>query len=324
MQLILDTKGLKLTKKRGSFLIEPEKGSPRLISPKKLTSIAITQQVWISSDAVVLAIKNELPILFFDRIGKAQARLWSPYFESIATLRRQQVRFGDSTKAADWIIQLFGLKAEEQIRHLLFLKNRKPALADSLDKGIQHIRRQQKAMEKHRGNPISDIRQNLMGLEGSAARTYWQHVSAALPAVYQFKKRSRRPALDHFNAALNYLYGMLYSVVEGATFAAGLDPHLGILHSDEYNKPTLVFDLIEPFRPWIDRLLVEECLIHNLESDYFSKNQYGLFLNKTGKAYIIPLFNDYMRSQRRYFQRDTSVKNHIHTLAAKLAQKIRT
>ena len=63
--------------------------------------------------------------------------------------------------------------------------------------------------------------------------------------VSKFEKRSRRPALDHFNSALNYLYGMTYGVVEGGIFAKGLDPFIGLLHTDQYNEPTLAFDLIE-------------------------------------------------------------------------------
>lgn len=59
---------------------------------------------------------------------------------------------------------------------------------------------------------------------------------------------------------LNYYYGMLYTIVEGALFAAELDPHLGILHIDTHNKPVLAFDLIEIFRPWVDALLIETCL----------------------------------------------------------------
>lgn len=324
MQLVLDTKNLKLLKKRNSFLVEPEEGKSRTISPKKLTSIAITQAVLISSEAVKLAIKHEIPILFFDRIGKAQARLWSPYFGSIATLRRQQVRFGDSPLATAWIIQLFELKGDAQVQNLQYIKNRRKAQEAEIDNAILNIQRQMKSMKKLRAKTISKIRNNLMGIEGTAARTYWQAIGVGLPEAYQFKKRSRRPAEDDFNAAINYMYGMLYSVVEGALFAAGLDPHLGILHTDEYNKPVLAFDLIEPFRPWIDRLLIEECFISNLEAQFFSKNQYGLFLNKKGKAYIIPLFNDYLRSQKRYFGRDSSVRNHIYHLAAKLAQRIRS
>jgi CRISPR-associated protein Cas1 len=120
---------------------------------------------------------------------------------------------------------------------------------------------------------------------GKAVGRLW---SPNLPSAYTFSKRTRRPAEDFFNAALNYWYGMLYSVVEGGLFAAGLDPYLGILHADEYQKPTLCFDLIEAFRPWIDRLLIQACLEKKLLKFHFTKNQYGYFLNKTGKAVLIP------------------------------------
>lgn len=326
MQLVLDTKGLKLLKKRSSFLIEPPEGigKPRQVSPKKLTSIAITQECLISSGAVVLAIQNEIPILFFDRIGKAQARLWSPYFESIATLRRRQIRFCEDPAATDWIVRLFGIKTDEQLRNVKYLKKRKPGMETTLDTAMETIIRQSRNFEAFRLKPVREVRNNIMGNEGTIARVYWRAVADSLPTEYQFKTRSRRPAVDYFNATLNYLYGMLYSAVEGALFGAGLDPHLGILHTDEHNKPTLAFDLIEPFRPWIDRILIEECFLHNLEGSFFTKNQYGLFLNKTGKAYVIPLFNDYLRSEKRAFNRVSTVKNHIYYLAGRLAQRIRT
>ncbi|MBW2028434.1 MAG: CRISPR-associated endonuclease Cas1, partial [Deltaproteobacteria bacterium] len=64
----------------------------------------------------------------------------------------------------------------------------------------------------------------------------------------EFDGRSRRPAKNPFNAVLNYCYGMLYGLVEKACILAGLDPYIGFLHADDYNKKSLVFDLIEPFR----------------------------------------------------------------------------
>lgn len=324
MQLILDTKGLKLLKKRNSFLVEPAEGASRTISPKKLSSIAITQSVMISSEAVILAIKNEIPILFFDRIGKAQARLWSPYFGSIASLRRSQIKFAESPKATQWIIKLFELKTEGQVDNLKYLASRNPVGASELHKAIGSIRGKFKTMSRFKNQVLAEAQKKMMGTEGAIAAIYWRSLGNNLPVEYQFQKRSRKPAEDEFNAALNYMYGMLYSIVEGALFAAGLDPHLGLLHSDEYNKPVLAFDLIEAFRPWIDRLLMEECLLHTLEKDFFTKNQFGLFLNKSGKAYIIPLFNDFLRSPRLFLGNETSVKNHIYQLAAKLAQRIRT
>lgn len=323
MQLVLDSKGLTLSVKNRSFLVESANSS-RTIGPKKISSIAITATVMISSEAVVLAIKNQIPILFFDKVGKAQARLWSPYFESIATLRCQQVKFAESPLATAWMVDVFGIKTDRQVKNLQYLQNRRPSFSAALADTVSKMRDQEKALDKFKTQVIADCRQPLMAAEAVLARYYWQALASAMPDSCSFGKRSRQPAEDPFNATLNYLYGMLYSTVEAALFAAGLDPHLGILHADEHNKPTLSYDLIEAFRPWVDRLLIEQCLEQHISSDFFNQNQYGYFLNKTGKAYIIPLFNDFLQSERRFQERQSTVRNHIYRLAGQLAQRIRT
>lgn len=322
MQLVLDTPGLQFSKKGQTFEVLGEKGK-REISPAKLSSIAITAPVILHSDAVVLAIKHQIPILFFDRIGKVRARLWSPYFENIATLRRQQVRFAESVESGSWMVDVFQLKADGQIQCLRYLGSKISVQRGQLEAVVTLVKQQARQFEKYREMIPEEMRKQIMGTEGAIARVYWQGLGAALPRQYSFSKRSRQPAEDIFNAALNYLYGMLYAVVEGGIFAAGLDPYLGILHVDEYRKPTLSYDLIEPFRPWIDQLLVVECLENRVDKNYFTRNQHGLFLNKEGKAFFIPLFNNFLRSTRNYFDRESTVKNHIYFLAHLLAQRIR-
>ena len=140
MQLVLDTSGLIVTKDAEAFTIKSEKGK-RVISPAKLSSIAITANIMISASAVKLAIKNKIPILFFDYIGKAKARLWSPYFESIATLRRQQVHFCESPEATAFIIDLFLLKKEGQIENLRFLKRHSTRISNALNVAISSIQK---------------------------------------------------------------------------------------------------------------------------------------------------------------------------------------
>lgn len=323
MQLVLDTKGLKLTKKNNIFHVSDGKRE-RNISPQKLKSIAVTASVELSSDAIVLAINNEVPILFFDRIGKAKARLWSPYFESIASLRRNQVRFGDSPEATAWMISMFELKTQAQLENLRFLRKQKGIAGGGLNQAISSIKIHNHKFESLRGKLLEEVRNNMMGIEGTIARIYWQALGGALPRPYRFKERSRRPAKDIFNAALNYNYGMLYSIIEGSLFAAGLDPYLGLLHADNYRKPTLSFDMIEPFRPWIDRLLIDICVSKEMERNFITKNQFGIFFNKQGKAFIIPKFNEFLRNQRDYLGQESTVKNHIYSLSGRLAQRIRS
>lgn len=322
MQLVLDTAHVTLSKKNGVFHVEGEKGA-RSIGPGKISSIAVTATVTIVSDAIILAVENGIPILFFDRMGKSKARMWSPYFESIATLRRQQVHFAESPEATAWMIDLFELKGKGQADNLSSLQKRQTGLGMGLSNAVTSIRANSRNLEAFRSSVISQCRQNMMGVEGSIARVYWQALGEALPREFRFKQRSRQPAKDVFNAAINYLYGMLYTIVEGGVFAAGLDPHLGFLHADEHNKPTLVYDLIEPFRPWADDLLAQQCFANKVESRFFTQNQYGIFLNKEGKAFFIPLFNDFLRSSRSFLGQESTVKNHIYFMAGRLAQRIR-
>jgi len=80
-----------------------------------------------------------------------------------------------------------------------------------------------------------------------------------IPEKYAFEARSRNPAKDPFNCMLNYSYGILYSSVEKACIIAGLDPYIGIMHTDNYNKKALVYDMVEMYRGYMDEI-VSGCL----------------------------------------------------------------
>ena len=322
MQLVLDTKNIRLSNKNSNFFVESEKSS-RIISPGKLSSIAVTATIVLQTDAIQLAIQHKIPILFFGRYGKLTARIWTPRFESISTLRRQQVRFTESTEATAWMIDVFQIKTDGQLYALRYLQNLMPRNTGAISKAMQSIKQQRRQFESYREQLPDQCRKNIMGTEGAIARIYWQAIGNSLPRRFRFQNRSRRPAQDMFNAAINYNYGMLYSIVEGGIFSVGLDPYLGILHSDEYNKPTLSFDLIECFRPWIDQFLIRQCYEEVLQPIHFTKNQHGVFFNKAGKAVLIPAFNQWLRSKRKFLEREATVKNHIYYLAGRLAHRTR-
>ncbi len=68
---------------------------------------------------------------------------------------------------------------------------------------------------------------------------------------------SNRNATHPVNAILNYAYGVLESQVRQATVTAGLDPTIGYLHTSRPGRMALVYDLMEPLRPQIDRLVLD-------------------------------------------------------------------
>lgn len=58
------------------------------------------------------------------------------------------------------------------------------------------------------------------------------------------------------NAILNYAYGMLEGEVRVTIAAAGLDTTLGVLHASHPGRAALVYDLMEPMRPVMDKAVI--------------------------------------------------------------------
>lgn len=321
MQVVLNTHGLVIKVKNKAFYISAGDEN-RSISPEQIRSIAVTAPCMLSSAAIELAADAGIPIYFFDRFGEAQSCLRSPYFESLATLRRKQVYFSDSEAGAAWVIEQFRHKTAHQVQVLNFLKNRKSAMASEIQECIGHLEQQLLELGDKIAVPSSEWSASIMGWEGQQAKAYWRTLAKSLPEQWFFESRSRRPAKDPFNAMINYFYGMLYSTVEQALFAAGLDPHLGILHSDEYDRPTLSYDLIEAFRPWIDRLVVESLLKGEIDPGFFETVEGGIFLASNGKRFLIPHFNAWMLVQVRLEGSQMTREAHIFRAAALLAKTI--
>lgn len=85
-------------------------------------------------------------------------------------------------------------------------------------------------------------------LEAQAARRYW-------PLVFgpEFRRDRDRPGV---NGMLNYGYTILRSATARAVVAAGLHPSVGIHHRNRADDMCLVDDLMEPFRPFVDLMVV--------------------------------------------------------------------
>ncbi|MDL2323517.1 type II CRISPR-associated endonuclease Cas1, partial [Bacteroidales bacterium OttesenSCG-928-A17] len=88
-------------------------------------------------------------------------------------------------------------------------------------------------------------------LEGRAAAYYWANM---FPDIEGFRRgREEVPP----NNLLNYGYAILRAVVARALVASGLLPTLGIHHHNRYNAYCLADDIMEPYRPFVDKLVAE-------------------------------------------------------------------
>lgn len=88
-------------------------------------------------------------------------------------------------------------------------------------------------------------------VEARAAAYYWKNV---FPHIEGFTREREGEAPNCF---LNYGYAILRGVVARALVATGLLPTLGIHHHNRYNAYCLADDIMEPYRPYVDQLVVE-------------------------------------------------------------------
>ncbi len=110
-------------------------------------------------------------------------------------------------------------------------------------------------------------------LEARAAAYYWRNLFPNIPNFV--RGRDGEPP----NNLLNYGYAILRAVIARALVSTGLLPTLGIHHHNRYNAYCLADDIMEPYRPYVDELVIK--IIHK----YSSYN----VLNKELKAELLSI-----------------------------------
>lgn len=320
MELVLNTFGTSLQVENQLFLVVHADGK-QWIDPEKLRSISISKGARLSSDAALLAIEHEIELLFIDASGKPAGRLWSVKYGSISTIRRGQLAFTESPASISWIKELICEKLDNQMALLLSITSDDKVVKNLIARNIERIQNIRDKVAGAVAERLPDLLPSLRGWEGSASKYYFSALSACLPGGLRFAQRSQNPGMDVFNMLLNYAYGMLYGKVEGALIKAGIDPYIGVMHRDEYNRPVLVYDVIERFRVWADYVVYGLAAQQVFTTDCYTVREDGSFwLENSGKRILIQSFNDYLGEVIKIKGVERSRQVHIDLYAQSLAR----
>ena len=108
----------------------------------------------------------------------------------------------------------------------------------------------------------------LRGIEGLASRTYFSVWQAILSEPWTFPGRKRHPSTDPVNALLSYGYSFLEREVRAYLVSTGLDVRIGVLHSTNDRKDSLVYDVMDLLRQEIiDRFILKVFNRHMMNLD---------------------------------------------------------
>lgn len=139
---------------------------------------------------------------------------------------------------------------------------------------------------------------SLLGVEGAAARTYFQAFASMirpeqqLPGLpFAFEGRNRRPPRDAVNCLLSFGYALLVKDLVATCVGVGLDPYLGVYHRPRFGRPALALDLAEEFRPLLaDSVALNVINNGEVRPSHFVVRAGGVALTADGRKAVISAY----------------------------------
>lgn len=157
--------------------------------------------------------------------------------------------------------------------------------------------------------------QEIMGIEGISARLYFE----SLFSKHNWTARRPRVKSDIINCLMDVGYTILFNLINALLEMYGFDVYVGILHTEFFQRKSLVCDLEEPFRPIIDAAILKALNLGQVNEKDFWKNQNQYILTWKHSAFYVEIFlkalleykNEifyFIQSYYRAFVRDKNIE----------------
>lgn len=220
--------GSRLSKRRGHLIVSLGESTHEVPLDDIFGVVIVCEDVQVSTNALVALLDRGIAIQFCNGRHMPSGMLL-PYVGHQLTRERQlaQISLSNAQKGRLWQ-KIITSKIKNQAV-ILELESRG---AEILRKFAEEVR------------PMDES-----NMEGQAARLYWREL---------FGEDFRRDVTaSGINSFLNYGYAIVRSAVARYAVASGLNPAFGLFHRNMGNPFCLVDDLMEPFRPLVDRLCID-------------------------------------------------------------------
>lgn len=250
-----------------------------------VSQVCLFGQVQITAAALRELCEREIPVCHFSYGGRFWGLTQGMAHKNVE-LRRAQFRCADDPERSLALARTFIRTKVLNCRTLLRRNHREPPPA---------VLRALAALAGRAGRaPSLDA---LLGVEGTAARTYFAHFGGMLKPrrgetwPFDFRERNRRPPRDPVNALLSFAYALLTKDVTVTLLGVGFDPHLGFYHQPRYGRPSLALDLMEEFRPLVaDSVVLSAVNNGEVEAEDFLRRAGAVALTDAGRRKFLEAY----------------------------------
>lgn len=269
----------------------------------KINAVLLFGNVQFTTQAVHELFEHGIEMALLTRRGRLIGQITSPFTKNIELRLHQFRRYDDPD---------FRLKTAKKIVEGKLVNCRsvvKKFAANHPETDLTTVK--QDLSSSLESVAAVDSIASLLGLEGSAARSYFQGFSLMIRSSgFVFDGRKKRPPPDPVNALLSFVYTLLFNELSSLLDGLGFDPYLGYFHKPDYGRASLAADLIEEFRPVAgDRLILGLVNKNILNQDHFFTHatSQGVYLTKEGMSRFFREYERFMNNEFPHPQTGSTV-----------------
>ncbi|OYT39718.1 MAG: CRISPR-associated endonuclease Cas1 [Desulfurococcales archaeon ex4484_58] len=260
--LIIEGYGVSLRKKRGRLLVVSSEGKWEFAF-KNLREIIITGKASISTDLLKALAFNGVDLIVTTYTGTPLVRLVPARAGGTVRNRVEQYKCLEDGRGCIIARDLIVGKGRNQASNLRYYSKARSSPSESRElyekaSMIKELVEKLKNYEPH--GDLRVCREEIMAYEAQIANIYWDAMKIVY-GEYGFRERLKKPdiresaEMDIVNLSLNIGYNLLAGSLWKYVLRFGLDPFMGFLHAERPGRLSLVYDLIEPYRPILDRFI---------------------------------------------------------------------
>jgi len=288
--IYIDRKFIKLSSERKQLILHTKEGQKTSLPFRLIERLIIHGHCLIDTYLLGKLAENNITTVLFSSIRAQQMAVINGLAHNDASIHINQYRFYQNTQLTlSAATQLVKAKLLRQYRFVKKIMAQQPTHRKICFNAQQQIKAQLEALDS-----VQD-QQQLLGIEGYAARQYFAVFIQQFPDSLQFNGRNKRPPKDPVNAMLSLSYTIFAARCTQALTMVGLDPYIGFYHKISYARKSLALDMMEPWRPLIDQFVYQ--LFHDkvILNEFFSYKGEACLLNKSGRSLYYPAFEGQMK-----------------------------
>jgi CRISPR-associated protein Cas1 len=313
--LYLTEQGAVLRKTGERLIVEKDDQELLEIECFKVDTVFIFGNVHVTTPALTTLLDQGIELAYLTMNGRLKGQLTPPKAKNVL------LRVGQYQKCQDvsFALNLARSFVHGKINNALSLLTRQHR--NYPERGFEPYRQEiTRLLYRVHESPTLD---SLRGLEGTAARTYFEAFRRACRTELAFPGRRRRPPTDPINALLSFGYTLVNAELTSLLDAMGYDPFIGFFHQLDYGRPSLALDLLEEFRvPAVDRLVLNLTNLRVLQQEDFlqAEDREGLRLQRQALGKFFRAYEEHLN--RKFTDKESGETTTLRKCLRRQAERL--